>query len=105
MSATVDQYILLPFVYIQLKSSRVWKVRLPNTPSRSTAVVDMLTYNPESTPLSRSLADQGLKIRIKKDIRVRTRPIYALEHLLANQDSDNECPSPSDEVEKVDRRD
>ncbi|KAG8220746.1 velvet factor-domain-containing protein [Butyriboletus roseoflavus] len=32
----------------------------------------------ESTPLSCSLADQGIKIRIRKDIRVRKRPIAAL---------------------------
>ncbi|CCM04097.1 uncharacterized protein FIBRA_06256 [Fibroporia radiculosa] len=32
----------------------------------------------ESTPLSCSLADQGIKIRIRKDIRVRKRPIQAL---------------------------
>ncbi|KIL64314.1 hypothetical protein M378DRAFT_24595 [Amanita muscaria Koide BX008] len=35
----------------------------------------------ESTPLSCSLADQGIKIRIRKDIRVRKRPIQALEPL------------------------
>ncbi|KAF8880753.1 velvet factor-domain-containing protein [Infundibulicybe gibba] len=34
----------------------------------------------ESTPLSCSLADQGIKIRIRKDIRVRKRTIHALEH-------------------------
>ena len=28
----------------------------------------------ESTPLSCSLADQGIKIRIRKDIRVRKKP-------------------------------
>lgn len=33
---------------------------------------------PESTPLSCSLADQGIKIRIRKDIRVRKRPLAAL---------------------------
>ncbi|KAI0937941.1 hypothetical protein AcV7_003271 [Taiwanofungus camphoratus] len=32
----------------------------------------------ESTPLSCSLADQGIKIRIRKDIRVRKRPVQAL---------------------------
>ncbi|KAJ3727402.1 hypothetical protein C8R42DRAFT_336043 [Lentinula raphanica] len=32
----------------------------------------------ESTPLSCSLADQGIKIRIRKDIRVRKRPNTAL---------------------------
>ncbi|KAJ4463464.1 velvet factor-domain-containing protein [Lentinula lateritia] len=32
----------------------------------------------ESTPLSCSLADQGIKIRIRKDIRVRKRPVAAL---------------------------
>ncbi|KAI6141963.1 velvet factor-domain-containing protein [Pisolithus thermaeus] len=32
----------------------------------------------ESTPLSCSLADQGIKIRIRKDIRVRKRPIASL---------------------------
>ncbi|KAG5638690.1 hypothetical protein H0H81_010915 [Sphagnurus paluster] len=36
----------------------------------------------ESTPLSCSLADQGIKIRIRKDIRVRKRPLQALEHPL-----------------------
>ncbi|KIK09393.1 hypothetical protein K443DRAFT_671304 [Laccaria amethystina LaAM-08-1] len=36
----------------------------------------------ESTPLSCSLADQGIKIRIRKDIRVRKRPVHALEHPL-----------------------
>ncbi|KAG9308102.1 velvet factor-domain-containing protein [Chiua virens] len=35
----------------------------------------------ESTPLSCSLADQGIKIRIRKDIRVRKRPIAALAPL------------------------
>ena len=35
-------------------------------------------FFPESTPLSCSLADQGIKIRIRKDIRVRKRPIAAL---------------------------
>ncbi|EKM76255.1 hypothetical protein AGABI1DRAFT_144390 [Agaricus bisporus var. burnettii JB137-S8] len=39
----------------------------------------------ESTPLSCSLADQGIKIRIRKDIRVRKRPIQALEHPLPLQ--------------------
>ena len=33
----------------------------------------------ESTPLSCSLADQGIKIRIRKDIRVRKRPPQAME--------------------------
>ncbi|KAI0743039.1 velvet factor-domain-containing protein, partial [Daedaleopsis nitida] len=33
----------------------------------------------ESTPLSCSLADQGIKIRIRKDIRVRKRPVAALD--------------------------
>ncbi|KXN90765.1 hypothetical protein AN958_03652 [Leucoagaricus sp. SymC.cos] len=33
----------------------------------------------ESTPLSCSLADQGIKIRIRKDIRVRKRPMPALD--------------------------
>ncbi|KAJ2977746.1 hypothetical protein NUW54_g11381 [Trametes sanguinea] len=33
----------------------------------------------ESTPLSCSLADQGIKIRIRKDIRVRKRPVPALD--------------------------
>ncbi|CAL1698520.1 unnamed protein product [Somion occarium] len=33
----------------------------------------------ESTPLSCSLADQGIKIRIRKDIRVRKRPMQVLE--------------------------
>ncbi|KAJ3573235.1 hypothetical protein NP233_g2570 [Leucocoprinus birnbaumii] len=33
----------------------------------------------ESTPLSCSLADQGIKIRIRKDIRVRKRPNPAME--------------------------
>ncbi|KAF9807905.1 hypothetical protein IEO21_08022 [Rhodonia placenta] len=32
----------------------------------------------ESTPLSCSLADQGIKIRIRKDIRVRKRPMQGL---------------------------
>ena len=36
------------------------------------------TKKKESTPLSCSLADQGIKIRIRKDIRVRKRPIAAL---------------------------
>lgn len=36
----------------------------------------------ESTPLSCSLADQGIKIRIRKDIRVRKRPMPTLEHPL-----------------------
>lgn len=36
----------------------------------------------ESTPLSCSLADQGIKIRIRKDIRVRKRPMQGLEHPL-----------------------
>ncbi|KAH9942096.1 velvet factor-domain-containing protein [Amylocystis lapponica] len=34
----------------------------------------------ESTPLSCSLADQGIKIRIRKDIRVRKRPMQPLDH-------------------------
>ncbi|KAF8636116.1 hypothetical protein AX17_003819 [Amanita inopinata Kibby_2008] len=40
----------------------------------------------ESTPLSCSLADQGIKIRIRKDIRVRKRPIQALEPLSHSTD-------------------
>ncbi|KAG2005580.1 hypothetical protein CC2G_001974 [Coprinopsis cinerea AmutBmut pab1-1] len=42
----------------------------------------------ESTPLSCSLADQGIKIRIRKDIRVRKRP---------NQGYDLPLPLPMDE--------
>ncbi|KAH7907021.1 velvet factor-domain-containing protein [Hygrophoropsis aurantiaca] len=43
----------------------------------------------ESTALSCSLADQGIKIRIRKDIRVRKRPIAALSAPI----SDEEPPS------------
>ncbi|KAJ8518966.1 hypothetical protein ONZ45_g4046 [Pleurotus djamor] len=38
----------------------------------------------ESTPLSCSLADQGIKIRIRKDIRVRKRPNPELQHPLSD---------------------
>ncbi|KAL4077374.1 velvet factor-domain-containing protein, partial [Scleroderma citrinum] len=51
----------------------------------------------ESTPLSCSLADQGIKIRIRKDIRVRKRPIAALTHPIegekAEDDRDDDHPS------------
>ena len=47
---------------------------LPKRPSQS----HFPSKNKESTPLSCSLADQGIKIRIRKDIRVRKRPIAAL---------------------------
>ncbi|KAG7447102.1 uncharacterized protein BT62DRAFT_930940 [Guyanagaster necrorhizus] len=42
----------------------------------------------ESTPLSCSLADQGIKIRIRKDIRVRKRPTTVLD--TSRQESDQE---------------
>ncbi|KAH6912107.1 velvet factor-domain-containing protein [Coprinopsis sp. MPI-PUGE-AT-0042] len=46
----------------------------------------------ESTPLSCSLADQGIKIRIRKDIRVRKRPNqpYDLTMPLPMDDQDDE---------------
>ncbi|KAH7882003.1 velvet factor-domain-containing protein [Phlebopus sp. FC_14] len=48
----------------------------------------------ESTPLSCSLADQGIKIRIRKDIRVRKRPITALATPV---DGDNPDDDPDEE--------
>ncbi|KAF6750403.1 velvet factor-domain-containing protein [Ephemerocybe angulata] len=47
----------------------------------------------ESTPLSCSLADQGIKIRIRKDIRVRKRP---------NQGADFSVPLSMDDDEEDD---
>ncbi|KAG1744543.1 velvet factor-domain-containing protein, partial [Suillus paluster] len=44
----------------------------------------------ESTPLSCSLADQGIKIRIRKDIRVRKRPIAALTAPIDTENNNNE---------------
>ncbi|KAG1810473.1 velvet factor-domain-containing protein [Suillus plorans] len=44
----------------------------------------------ESTPLSCSLADQGIKIRIRKDIRVRKRPIAALTTPIDTENNNNE---------------
>ncbi|KAG1869353.1 velvet factor-domain-containing protein, partial [Suillus subalutaceus] len=44
----------------------------------------------ESTPLSCSLADQGIKIRIRKDIRVRKRPIAALAAPIDTENNNNE---------------
>lgn len=44
----------------------------------------------ESTPLSCSLADQGIKIRIRKDIRVRKRPIAALTNPIEGEKADDE---------------
>ncbi|KAG2115586.1 velvet factor-domain-containing protein [Suillus cothurnatus] len=50
----------------------------------------------ESTPLSCSLADQGIKIRIRKDIRVRKRPIAALVTPIDaennNEEDENDTP-------------
>lgn len=43
----------------------------------------------ESTPLSCSLADQGIKIRIRKDIRVRKRPIAALAAPIDTENNNN----------------
>ncbi|KAG2361093.1 hypothetical protein BDR07DRAFT_1461634 [Suillus spraguei] len=44
----------------------------------------------ESTPLSCSLADQGIKIRIRKDIRVRKRPNPALTTPIDTDHNNNE---------------
>ncbi|KAG0691973.1 velvet factor-domain-containing protein [Suillus ampliporus] len=44
----------------------------------------------ESTPLSCSLADQGIKIRIRKDIRVRKRPIAALTAPIDTENNNEE---------------
>ncbi|KAL0564460.1 velum formation-related protein, partial [Marasmius crinis-equi] len=44
----------------------------------------------ESTPLSCSLADQGIKIRIRKDIRVRKRPMPQVE--TSSQSASNGAP-------------
>src|SRR6266576_1414788 len=41
----------------------------------------------ESTPLSCSLADQGIKIRIRKDIRIRKRPFQVFDPLPQPLDS------------------
>ncbi|EIW76977.1 hypothetical protein CONPUDRAFT_168681, partial [Coniophora puteana RWD-64-598 SS2] len=43
----------------------------------------------ESTPLSCSLADQGIKIRIRKDIRVRKRPLAALTAPIDHDDGNS----------------
>ncbi|KAL0952514.1 hypothetical protein HGRIS_006776 [Hohenbuehelia grisea] len=60
----------------------------------------------ESTPLSCSLADQGIKIRIRKDIRVRKRPMASLEHPLPPSHSsfDNERRHAESEYEDDERR-
>lgn len=49
-----------------------------------------LCVEAESTPLSCSLADQGIKIRIRKDIRVRKRPIAALTNPIEGEKADDE---------------
>lgn len=63
-------------MYTRRKSFLAWKVSVPDWHGLSN------TSPIESTPLSCSLADQGIKIRIRKDIRVRKRPIQGLDHPL-----------------------
>ncbi|KAF9237961.1 velvet factor-domain-containing protein, partial [Melanogaster broomeanus] len=58
----------------------------------------------ESTPLSCSLADQGIKIRIRKDIRVRKRPIAALAVPLDGGQGHGENGKIEDEHGETDER-
>jgi hypothetical protein len=68
-SDIANRYILLHSMYILPRNFPAWTVRvlIGNVSA---------TYNErftDSTPLSMALADQGVKIRIRKDIRVRKR--------------------------------
>lgn len=56
------------------RSFREWKVSL-----YLASVFTRPQMSIESSPLPCSLADQGIKIRIRKDIRVRKRPMQVLE--------------------------
>ncbi|KAF8624058.1 hypothetical protein AX15_006073 [Amanita polypyramis BW_CC] len=58
----------------------------------------------ESTPLSCSLADQGIKIRIRKDIRIRKRPIQALEPLQPLDDPLNDHDDDEREADRDGKR-
>jgi hypothetical protein len=52
---------------------------------------------PESSPLTCSLADQGIKIRIRKDIRMRKARVQGLERPLAHSlpSTDAALPMPT----------
>ena len=74
-SIIASPFFLLLFMFTQRRSFRAWRVCSP--PARSLpdhdacSPVPVLFSSIESTPLSCSLADQGIKIRIRKDIRQR----------------------------------
>jgi hypothetical protein len=86
-------------MFIQQRNSLGWKVR--HRPL-VTSHVRLTITKPESTPLSCSLADQGIKIRIRKDIRVRKRQIPALTQPLST-DVDG-LDSDGDDEDDPDRR-
>ena len=77
MYIIASPYFPRPFTFTPQRNSPAWKVRLSHFPTILSSYINLCLT--ESTPLSCSLADQGIKIRIRKDIRVRKRPMPVLD--------------------------